>query len=68
MANLSLKNVPFFSRPITAREDDRIVGYIDGDTNQPLYQDRFGNQYGINLLEDQRHWKQKFKEETLRRL
>jgi len=65
MANLSLKNVPFFSRPITAREDDRIVGYIDGDTNQPLYQDRFGNQYGINLLEDQRHWKQKFKEETL---
>ena len=52
MANLSLKNVPFFSRPITAREDDRIVGYIDGDTNQPLYQDRFGNQYGINLLED----------------
>jgi len=62
---LSLENVPFFNRPIGAREDDQIIGYMDGDKRFPIYQNATGSQYTINLAEDQRTGMQQFKQETL---
>ena len=60
---LSISNVPLFSRPMEAREDDIKIG--EDELGNPRYRTMFGDTYTVSLAQDQRTTMAKVKQDVI---